>query len=515
MSPSVRPTPNRAPGSNELGFDNDPNAEYYDPSLNPIWRYQARRRTRSLDISPTRRNPRGVDDNANLVGAPIVRRYDGRTPPAVQPPQLEQQFVQPVNYNYLHQPTNVRDLVGLGNVPRGGAGVRPNETPRIMEPVHRHANPRAGRRRRDMDTQVYIPPQTFPSYLAEHPTRFESQREQDAASYQRRPRQQQTPRAQAIGGPPPQIQRQQQTPRPQAIGGVPPQIQRQPQIPPPRSQFRAQQQGDSIVPPGDVVRWMQGSQQQGQQGNVAGGPYDARFLQGYPPQGPRLPQNPYPGANFGQATATQGSVRPSQYLQGTINPGRAPSGYGQPRYYPNTMDISAGESAQFAGSRITRPAEEEHPLFLFRPSEDTRPPAGPTGPLRIVGRHSPWGTPPGHRRIREEAAAAERDAERNRKRQRPFEDESNDESMDDSLLEAETRRQTDNEEEDDDGKLWIDCPGRVAAANDDRRRKQATQEALKKSKACQEEAQNLQQEEGRSKEGSRLKAGAKDPEGSR
>ena len=370
-----------------------------------MWQRQARpRRTRSLDISPTRRNPDDVDDVADIFETAATRRYEGTNPQAVQLTSLEHQLAQVGNYNYLPLPTNLRGAGSQGQGPRG-AGRGPNATPRNSQTVRGNTVSRAGRR--SINPDAYVPPQNFPSYLAERPTSPVSQLEQEIVAHYR-------------------SRNPQPVPRPQAVGGPFAQAERRPQIPGPPQYQRGQQAGVSIVPPGDVVRWMQNSQQQVQQGNVTGAPYGAGIPQGYPPQDPRRPLGSYPAANVGRAIATQGPVLPSQSSQRSSNRRPAPSNYGEAGSQPNILAMSAQEIAEYVQSR------------------NVRPQIVPTGALRSVHRHSPRRTPPRHGRIGEEAT------ERSRKRRRQVEDESNDESIGDSLLEAETRRQVDEDEDDED-----------------------------------------------------------------
>ena len=404
MSPSVLSQSKHTPGPNELDLDNDPYAELYDPGLNQMWQRQTRtRRARSLDISPTRRNPDGEDDTFNIFEPATTRRYDGINPQEVQQTSLEHQLAQVGNYNYLPLPTSVRGVGSHGQVPRG-ADRRSNVTPRTSQTVRGNAIPRTGRR--PINPDAYVPPQNFPSYMAERPTRSVHQLEQDAATYHSR--------------------HPQQIPRPQAVGGLFTQAQRRPQIPGPPQYHRAQQAGASMVPPGDVVRWMQNSQPQVREGNVTGASYGAQIPQGYPPQDPRLPLGSYPAANVGRAIAAQGSVLPGQSTQRNSNRRPAPSNYGETGSQPDFSAMSAQQIAEYIQSRNVRPQRV------------------PTGALRPVRRDSPRRTPPRHGRIGEEAT------ERTRKRRRQVEDESNDESIGDSLLEAETRRQADDDEEDED-----------------------------------------------------------------
>lgn len=474
MALSVRSPSKSAPGPNELDLDDDPNADLYDPSTDQYWQRQARpRRSRSLDISPTRRVSGGLDDRDRITETATAQRYEGTDPRALQTATLEEQFAQIGSFNYMPLPTTSGVHEG-GHVPRG-AGSRPHLTPRSVQHVRGNVNPR-GRPQR-INPQAYVPPQPFPDYMGQLPTRFEEQLEQDPANYQPRQRPQQTPRAQAIGAPPAQVQRAPQTP----------------DLPPP---YMGQHARASILPPGDVVRWMQNPQQQGQQENVMGPPLGAQMQQRYPQQGPSFPLGPYTAPNLGQPQATQASVLASSPPRGSINQRPAPSAYGQTGYYPRANAPSAAEIAEFTGSRVARPQMD------------------PTGPLRPVRRHSPPRTPPRHRRIEEEAA------ERHRKRRRQAEDESDYESMEEPSPGTKTRRQIGQDEDededgdgdgdDDDGKLWINCLGRVLAANNDRRPRRDNQEVREAGQEEGQRLQRLQQEERRSK-GSTIKAGTKDP----
>ena len=336
-----------------------------------------------------------------------------------------------------------------------------------MQPVRGNAIPRAGLR--SINPQAYVPPQQFPGYMAQQPTRSGNQWDESAAIYQPHHRPQQT-RRQAV------------------VGGLPAQFQQRPQIFGPPPHYRGQQAGIPVVPPGDVVRRIQNSQQLSQLGNVRGAPYGAQIQLGYPPQGPRLPVSSLPAANVEQPTSSQRSVLPGPYREGNSN--RAPRPvYGETGYYPVAQGPSQAEVNAFVGGPIRRQQ------------------VVPTGPVRGDS-PPPLRTPPRRRSQREEAT------DRTRKRRRHVEDEGDDESMSESLLGAQTRRQTDNDEDDDDGKLWLYCPGRLATANEDRRSKRANQEALKESRTCHQEGQKLRHEESRFK-GSTFKACTKGPDRSR
>ncbi|KAL8796498.1 MAG: hypothetical protein Q9195_001172 [Heterodermia aff. obscurata] len=391
-------------GPNEADVDDNLNAEFYDPATDPYWPRQARQatrpRARSFDITSTRRAPGMLDDRANTSETATAWPQLGTDPRAGQPTQFQQQLVQvqaQAGTNYLPLPAYLRVRQG-GHVPRG-AGLRPNAGPRSLSSARGNVDQRGGLP--NIDRPLYVSPQEFPAYMDPRPTRFEDQSEQGAAFYQP-PRPQRTPRTQGTGPQPVQVQR-----RPQSHGLS--------------QQQRGQQAGGSIVPPSEMMRRIQNSQQQGQQGNLIGAPYAAQIQQGYPPQGPRLPMSPY---LVGSAQALQGPVLQSTPAPGNINRGPA-SAYG-PGYYPGRNARDATGIAEFIASRRAPPQ------------------VVPAGPLRPLQRDPPRPTQPRHQRIGEEAA------EMHRKRRRQAEDESDDESGDEALMEAKTRRRADEDEDEDD-----------------------------------------------------------------